>query len=183
VIFKTLSIVCVILASFVLCSTAAGQDVKYWSLAGTDFSTYKTYKWEHAEKATYDGLVEQIVRRTVDAELAKKGLSRTESDEADLYIVYQLATSEDMTWSSFTAGTAWYGGVSGFPGSIGATTNSSYVIRRGQLNIDMYDVKQKTRVWEVEATKTLKDKFVLEKMEGNIQKVITKIFKKYPPGK
>ena len=182
--FNMLSVIGLVLLSIWLTSTATAQDVEYSSVPGTNFAAYKTYKWEKAEKAKYpDGLVDQFIRQSVEAELAKKGLSKTESDDADLYVVYQFANREDITWSTFTNEIAWQGGANSLAGFRGATTNSSYVIRRGHLTIDLYDVKQKRLVWEAEATKTIKDKVDPAKVEGNFQKAIAKIFKKYPANK
>lgn len=182
--FHTLFVPGLVLLSIWLTSTAVAQDVEYSSAPGTDFSVYKTYKWEKAETAKYpDGLVDQFIRRSVETELARKGLSKTDSDDADLYVVYQFANREDITWSTFTNEISWQGGANGLAGFRGATTNSTYVIRRGHLTIDLYDVEQKRLVWEAEATKAIKDKVDPAKVEGNFQKAIAKIFKKYPPNK
>ena len=37
----------------------------------------------------------------IDAELAKKGLLKTDSDYADLYIGYQTALSRQTTWKAY----------------------------------------------------------------------------------
>jgi hypothetical protein len=175
-------LILICLVGVVTCSTAAAQEVKYSFEPGIAFSGYKTYKWKNAENAKYpEGLIDIMVRRTADAELAKKGLTRTDNEDADLYVVYQLATMEDANWSAFTVQEAWHGGANSFASIGGATTTSAYIIRRGHLMIDIYDVKQKRRIWEVEATKSLKEKMDLTKVEGNFRKVMAKIFKKYPP--
>lgn len=176
---KTLSLLLFLLLGVTF---AAAQDVKYQSAPGTDFSSYKTYKWQQSEKpTTKGGPFDQMVMSAIDAELAKKGLSRTESEDADLYIVYHLNVWEDMNHSSFTTETVWLGGYSTFPGFNLSTTNSSYILRKGHLSIDLYDTKKKSEVWLAEATKTLEDKTDMQKAEKNLKKVMAKVFKKYPP--
>src|SRR5881227_2041132 len=62
------------------------QEIKYDSIPGTDFSKYKKYKWQRAEKANYsDASVDDMMTRAIDAELSAKGFVRTNGDDADLY--------------------------------------------------------------------------------------------------
>jgi hypothetical protein len=179
---KTISLAFAIFAGMTLFLAVTAQDVEYDFVAGTDFSSYKTYKWQRAENTRYpNDTIDQIFVRSVDEQLAKKGLSRTDSESADIYVIYQLAVFEDMAWSTFTTQTEWQGGANSLPGFRGATTNSSYMIRRGALIIDIYDVKQKKRVWQVQARKTLKKSRDPKKIEGNAKKAMAKIFSNYPP--
>jgi hypothetical protein len=82
--------------SFVVIFTIAAsqniraQDVRYNFDRDADFSKYKTYKWvdnPNAEKL--NELADRQFKAAVDAELAKKGLTKVDSDAADLYISYQ----------------------------------------------------------------------------------------------
>lgn len=179
---KTLSLAFALLIGAAICSPLAAQDVNYHFLRGNNFSAYKTYTWKRAEDAKYPAEADdQIMMRSIDAQLAKKGLTRTDSDAADLYITYQLAVLDDMAWSSFSHDITWQGGANSFGGFVGATTSSSYIIKRGYLIIDVYDVTKKERVWQAEASKVLHDYMKPDKREKNTQKAMAKIFKKYPP--
>lgn len=83
--------------SFLLFTTLAGrsalaQDVRYNFDRDADFTKYKTYKWVDIPKAEkLDDLGDRQFKAATDAELAKKGLTKTDSDSADLYIGYQAA--------------------------------------------------------------------------------------------
>jgi hypothetical protein len=171
-----------VLGLLLLILPAAAQDVKYY-IPGTDFSGYETYVWKRANDARYpDDVSDGILKRAIDTELAKKGLTKTDSDTADLYIIYQLAIVDGAEWSSFTTDITWQGGANSLAGFTGATTNSSEIIRVGWLIIDMYDVKQKKQVWEATAKKTLGSSTDPKKMEKNAAKAMAKIFKGYPSG-
>lgn len=122
--------------------------------------------------------------RNIDEQLKAKGLTRTESDDSDLYVIYQLAIEEDMKWSSFRTEIGWSStSVTGIYTMQGATTNSNYPVSIGSLFIDLYDVAQKRRVWQVHATKTVHPDNSMKKREKNARKAIAKIFQNYPPQK
>ena len=170
-----------LLAAFL--SVASAQKMDFDISPGTDFSKFKTYKWQRAKDTTYPSdEVDRLFVRAIDEQLRLKGLALTDSDDADLYVIYQLAIVDDMKWSSFTTDIGWHGNpVSGISSIPGATTNSSYPVSIGSLFIDLYDVSKKSRVWQVHATKTVEPDNSMEKKEKNIRKVLTKIFKYYPP--
>jgi hypothetical protein len=177
-----------ILLPLVICISgaisASAQKIEYSVASGIDFTRFKTYKWRRADKAAYPTTdVDDMFIRTIEAELAKKGLTRTESDEADLYATYQIAIFEDMEWSSFSSDIQWQGVPpgGGLPGFRGASTSSAEKIRKGSLIIDLYDVKRTKQVWQAYAVKTLADTKDPKKRENNARKVMEKIFKNYPP--
>src|SRR3982751_950081 len=106
-----------LLSLLTICAYA--QDVRYNFAADQDFSGYKSYKWVQIEKAErLNQLADQQFKSAVDAELAKKGLSKTDGDTADLFIAYQPSISQEKEFSSYNSdwgygggwGRGWYGG-------------------------------------------------------------------------
>ena len=96
-------------------SSAFAQDVRYNFAKETDFATLKTYKWVPIKSAQpLSDLVDGQIKAAVDAELATKGLKRTEADTADLFVGYQAAVSTEKQYTSFDTGygygPGWYGG-------------------------------------------------------------------------
>jgi len=165
-------------------SQAAGQDVKYDFVSGTDFSKYKTYKWQRAEKARYpEPTSDQILVRTIDEQLAEKGLTRSDGPSADLFVIYQAAVVEDAEWSHFTNDIQWQTGANSLPGFRGSTTNSVERIRKGWLMIDLYDAGEKKLIWQASATKSLGKSRDPRKMEKNARKAMAKVFANYPPSR
>jgi len=163
--------------------SSAAQNVKYDSVSGTDFSKYKTYKWQRDSKARYpEPTVDRILVSSIDEQLAAKGLTKTTSDTADLYVVYQILVTEDAALNSFTHHIEWQGGENVMAGFSGGTTTSVNVIRKGWMIIDLHDVSTKQNVWQATATKTLGKGKDPQKIKRNAQKAMGKIFRNYPPG-
>jgi hypothetical protein len=170
-----------VLLSVVISSFA--QNVKYDSAPGTDFSKYKTYKWQRDSKARYpEPVVDQILISSIDEQLAAKGLTKTTSDSADLYVVYQVVVMEDAALNSITHHIEWQGGENVMAGFSGGTTTSVNMIRKGWMIIDLHDVSLKQNVWQATATKTLGKGKDPKKIKRNAQKAMEKIFRNYPPG-
>jgi uncharacterized protein DUF4136 len=67
---------------------AYGQDVHYNYDRGTNFASYKTYQWVDLPGRVPDQLIDRDIKRSIDEQLAQKGLTKVEKD-ADLYVGYQ----------------------------------------------------------------------------------------------
>jgi len=164
------------------------QDVRYNYVQGTDFSKYKTYKWVRVPNAKYpDQILDGQIMQAIDSQLSIKGLTKTDSDSADLYVAYQFAINNQTQWNAYaTSGTGggWnWGRWSGWGGQLPmeTTTMASSTIRIGTLNLDFYDVAAKEQVWRGEATKTLKMSTDFQKKKANLEKAMAKLLKNYPP--
>ena len=178
----------IILAVMCVAGMAAAQDVRYNFDSKTDFSKFKTYKWvvlKDAQKV--DNLVDSQIKDTIDAELAKKGLSKIDADSADLYVGYQVAVGTEKQYTSFSSdwgyGPGWYGGGWYGGGGMGSstTTGSTTTIYNGQLALDMYNSQGHDLVWRGVATKSLDPKAKPDKRQKNLTKAVAKMLKNYPP--
>ena len=165
--------------------SALAQDVRYNFAAQTDFGKYKTYKWVQIKAAEQpDQLTDQQIRSAIDAELAKKGMTKTGGEDAQLLIAYQVSIGSEKQITMYDTGwrygpgwgTGWYG----YPGG-GITTGQTTTIAVGQLDLDMYDAAQKSLIWRGTATKTLDPKANPEKRQKNLEKGAAKLLKSYPP--
>lgn len=169
-------------------SSASAQDVKYNFMAGTDFSKYKTYKWVRVPKAQYPNqILDEQIMQSIDAQLALKGLSKTESDNPDLYVAYQAAVQQEQQWNSYSTdmGGGWgygrWGGWGGYGGGMSTTTTTSKTINIGTINLDIYDVAAKNQIWRGAASKTLGSGKDPKKVQKNLDKAMAKLLKNYPP--
>src|SRR5436190_18417476 len=181
----------IVMAAAVLllwCVSASAQDVKYNFLAGTDFSKYKTYKWVRVPNVQYPNqILDGQIMQSIDAQLALKGLSKTEGDNPDLYIAYQAAVSQEQQWNSYSTdmGSGWgygrWGGWGGYGGGMSSTTTTSSTINIGTINLDLYDVVTKNQIWRGAASKTLGSGKDPAKVNKNLNKAMAKMFKNYPP--
>jgi hypothetical protein len=164
------------------------QDVRYDFDKDQDFSKYKTYEWVPIKGADQpDDLTAKQITGAIDAVLAKKGLTKTDSDTADLYIGYQTAMGTEKQYTSYNTGwgygPGWGGGWYGYNGGMSTTTTygSTSTVYVGQLDLSMYDRTQKELVWRGVATKTLDPKAKPDKKQKNINKAAEKLLKNYPP--
>jgi hypothetical protein len=151
------------------------QDVKSNFMPGTDFSKYHTYKWINIEGASHPNqIVDAEIKQAVDAQLATKGLTKTDGDKADMYVGYQVAVDKQKQWNGYGmgGGVRWGGGM--------ATATSS-TIDVGTLVLDMYDPTTKQLVWTGSATKTMDPSSNQQKNEKNLSKAMEKLLKNYPP--
>jgi hypothetical protein len=167
-------------------SAAVAQDVRYDFDKDKDFSKYKTYKWVAIKGADQpDDLTSKKITSAIDAELATKGLTKSEADTADIYVGFQTALGQEKEFTSYNSGwgygPGWGGGWYG--GGMGSTTTygSTSTVYVGQLDVSFYDPAQKQLVWRGVATKTLDPKAKPEKKEKNVAKAVAKLLKNFPP--
>ena len=73
------------------CSVAYGQVITNY-LPGTDFSKYRTYKWVTiGPSGASDQILDAQIKQSIDSQLTAKGLTKVDSDKADLLVRYQVA--------------------------------------------------------------------------------------------
>jgi hypothetical protein len=183
---KRNGLVSILAVSLFMIGTARAQDVRYNFDKETDFSKFKTYKWvEMKEAAKVDDIMDKNIKSAIDAELATKGLTKVDTDDANLYIGYQGGVGQEKQFTSYSSGwgyghgwgSGWYGGG---PSST-MTTGSTSTIYVGQLALDMYDSANKDLVWRGIASKTLDAKAKPDKQQKNLAKAVKKLLKNYPP--
>ncbi|MGB7439187.1 MAG: DUF4136 domain-containing protein [Candidatus Acidiferrum sp.] len=157
------------------CTLTPAQDVTTNSMPGIDFSKYHTYKWVTVQGATYPNqIVDAQIKQSIDNQLSAKGLTKTDSEKADLYIGYQVSVDQERQWNAYGmgGGLRWGGGM--------ASAQSS-TIGIGTLVLDMYDPTTKQLVWTGRATKTLDPGANQQKKQKNLDKAMQKLLKNYPP--
>jgi len=165
--------------------TALAQDVRYNFDNTANFAGFKTYKWVAIKGAQQmSDLVDKQIKAAMDAELAKKGLTKTDADTADLFVGYQAAVGQEKEYTSFDTGygygPGWYGR-GWYGGGGGMTTGTTSTIYVGQLALDMYTPQPKALVWRGVASKTIDPEAKPEKQQKNLAKACEKMLKNYPP--
>ena len=169
-----------------LTGMARAQDVRYNFDKSADFSKFKTYKWVPIKDAQkVDDITDKQIKDAVDSVLATKGLEKTTSDDADLYIGYQAAIGQEKQYTSFNSGwgygPGWGGGWYGGGMNSSMTTGTTSTIYTGQLALDMYSREGHDLVWRGVASKTIDTKAKPDKRQKNLNKAATKMLKNYPP--
>jgi Domain of unknown function (DUF4136) len=163
----------------VMAFCAYGQDVHYNYDRGTNFASYKTYQWVDLPGRVPDELIDRDIRRSIDEQLAQKGLTKVEKD-ADLYIGYQTVIDMEKGINLSAWGTR--GGPGGWGGlDSGTVTGQTSTIPVGMLLVDLYDPAKKQLIWRGDATKSIDLRKDPDKNYKNLQKAMAKLFKNYPP--
>ena len=158
---------------------AAAQEVTYNFDRDTDFSKFLSYKWVDIKSVQQvDYLTKRQIAIVIDAELAKKGLFKTESDYADLYIGYQTALSRQTLWMAYRDG---WGYGPGWGGGLASLADAS--IHAGQLDLDIYLAREKKLVWRGAVTKAFDLSLTLDTSETKIQESVEKLLQSYPPNR
>jgi hypothetical protein len=157
------------------------QDVNYNFDQQTDFSKYKTYKWVTAKgEEQLDELNDKMVISAIEKQLAVKGLTKTDGENADLYVRYQFALSQEKQMTTFDTGYAMGPGWRGYSGT-GMSTSTTSTIQIGSIAVDMYDPAKKQLIWRGIASKQIDPKAKPDKRTKNLDKGMAKLFKNYPP--
>jgi Domain of unknown function (DUF4136) len=174
----------VVLRTAVLALVATGalaQDVNFTAMPGTDFTKYKTYRWvQQSPPPLDDDILDAEIIRSVDAQLAAKGLSKTDGDTADLYVRYETALARETQWNAHAIGDG--PGWGGLPwGGGGFGTASSSPIHIGLLVVDIYDVAAKRLVWRGTAHKALSPTAKPAQRTKDLTKAVAKMLANYPP--
>jgi hypothetical protein len=154
--------------------TARAQDVRSNYMPGTDFSKYHNYKWVMVEGSEQPNqIVDAQIKQAVDSQLSTKGLTKVDSDQANLFVAYQIAVNQEKQWNAYGMGGIRFGG------GMGTATQSTISI--GTLVLDMYDPATKQLVWTGSATKTMDPSSNQEKNQKNLDKSMQKLLKNFPP--
>jgi hypothetical protein len=173
--YTTSSQALMLLFPVLACSLMVAQDVTTNSMPGVNFSKYHTYKWVPVEGAVQPNqIVDAQIKSSIDSQLATKGLTKTDGDNADLDMAYQVAIDQEKQWNAYGTG----GGLR-WGGGMGTATQST--ISTGTLVLDMYDPATKQLVWQGRASKTLDPGANQQKKQKNLDKAMAKLLKNYPP--
>ena len=156
------------------CGLTLAQDVTTNSMPGADFNKYHTYKWVPIDGAVQPNqIVDAQIKQSVDAQLAGKGLTRTDGEKADLLIGYQVSISQSKEWNAYSTGGLRWGG--------GMASAQQSTISTGTLVLDMYDPAGKQLVWTGRVSKTLDPSANQGKKQKNLDKAMQKLLKNFPP--
>jgi hypothetical protein len=160
--------------------SSCGSSVRVYSDydKNVDFSKYKTYAFHKAgiDKAEISEMDKKRILRAIDAELSKKGMSKSENP--DLLVNIMTKERERVDVNQFNAGWGYGWGYGWNPYLWGGRT---YVTSstEGTLYIDLIDAQKKELIWEGEGVGYLTE--IRTKKESQINEYVAKILALYPP--
>jgi Domain of unknown function (DUF4136) len=197
------------LALFFMVACALGQDIHYNYDRGANFPSYRTYQWVDLQRGPGgppkaevpaglpnlpvgpppmsgsnvpdDQLLDQDIKRAVDAQLAEKGLAKVDKG-GDLLVDYQAHVREEKSINLLGSGTnGWWGGGPFWGSGFNSVQGQTSTIPIGTLVVGLYDPARKQLIWRGDVSKTVDLKKDPNKNYGNLQKATVKLFKNYPP--
>lgn len=173
-------IVLVVFFCMVLTRTAAqGESTDF--ARGVSFSQYKTYKWVHVKSAQeLDELTAEQLVGTLEVALEKKGLTKSKSEAADLYVGYQITDAKDTHWNPYPIGSSYDSGAGNASANGGAAPT---VVHTGELTLLLYDGGSKQLVWRSSIYNAIDAGAKPEKKQKHMDAAVEKLLKDYPPPK
>ncbi|MGE0815337.1 MAG: DUF4136 domain-containing protein [Vicinamibacterales bacterium] len=166
----------VAVVGLLLGTAASAQSISFDFDRSVSFGGFRTYAWASGTNVP-DALVHQRIVNAVDAQLARKGLSRVDAGaRPDVLVAYHATFDKDLQISGF--GSGWGGYRFGGYRNMSARAEEILV---GTMIVDLVDPGTKTIVWRGTATKDIDVNAKPEKRDKNINKTAEKLFKHYPP--
>lgn len=167
----------------VACSSA---KVRYDFDKEADFASLQTYHWitkpDTAEniapaKKRRRKFLDQEIKKAVDNDLATKGY-RLDAADPDFLVISHIDVKDKLNltdWGYNYSGDWSYWGLSGQDVDV-----QQY--REGVLVIDVVDAASKELIWRGVAQKALPEEMPSpEEMGKNINKIVIKVLKEFPP--
>ncbi len=149
-----------------------GQKVSVDFDKTANFASFKTYAWTTGTPAVNPLMHKRIVDG-IESRLAAKGLQKVDATaNPDLIVLYIAAVGTQIEFNTMAMGGTfrWRGG---------SATTTMDKVPIGTLSVDLGDAKTRDLLWMARGSDTLSDN--PEKVEKTINKVLDKMFKKYPP--
>jgi hypothetical protein len=153
-------------------ATTATASIKRDYDPETDFLAYKTWSFGDGTEAPND-LVQGRIEKAIETQLAAKGLTR-DDNSPDLRVVTHAKVGSQTVISGSSFGYGWRGGY-------GSTMTTVDQVPIGTLVVDLVDAQDNELVWRSSGDSLLSS--TPEKSQKKINKIVKKMFKKYPPNK
>ncbi|TGD56901.1 DUF4136 domain-containing protein [Flavobacterium humi] len=173
---KAIKIITVVLAFIVTSCSTVRVNSDYDKTV--NFSQYKTYAFHKngIDKAEISDLDKKRILKSIDAQLAAKGM--TKSETPDLLVNIFTKERERIDVNQFNAGWGYGWGYGWNPYLWGGRTYVSSSTE-GTLYIDLIDAKNKELIWEGMGTGYLTQD--THKKDERINEFVTKIIAEFPP--
>ena len=149
------------------------QKVSYDWDKDVDFSHYRTYKWaEVAGGQASDASTQKQIVGAINVQLQAKNLELTASDDADLYVTYQVVTEQNGQAASFNPDGEWR------PGLGAGSKPQAGTMAKGTLLVNLYDHKMKKLIWRGTVAGASDNR---QDVNFKVSKGLSKLFTYYPP--
>lgn len=165
--------------SLTACGGGLRANTDYDPASGPAMTAYRTWSWLPATAHTGDRLTAAGIRGAIDNQLAAKGFTKVEGDDADFRVSYILA---DEGMVEYNVVNPWYGYGAWYGARMGVgSSRSSTVWDEGTLAIDIVDGKKGELVYrtvgQAEITTDLSPADRIER----VNKAVIALLESFPP--
>jgi hypothetical protein len=143
-----------------------------------DFTKYKTYSWG-TNTSSGNAAADTRIIETIDRSLATAGWKKVEPGQGEVVVAAHATVRQDTNVDAFYTGWGPGWGWTGTNVGAGVGTVVQQKLRVGTLVVDMFDAAHKSLIWRATAEGALSTK--PEENLVKIEKVVTRMFKKFPP--
>lgn len=151
--------------------------VEYDYEKNVDFTTFKSYQYDIPEGSGLSEFDEQRFMRYTDSLLQTKGYVLSETP--DLWMV--IRADEYETQSRNTLGV----GLGGGGGNVGVGVSGGIPIGGAEthqvIEVTLIKTSDNQTIWEATSDSDIKQKAKPAQRDAHFQKLVSKIFEKYPP--
>lgn len=144
-----------------------------------DLWKYKSFDWgqkvnieEGKNPLLYNELNDKRIKAAVQQQLSKRGYKHT-AESPDLIMHYHIIVKDQSAVVTEPFGYSY--------GPYWSRMNTNvYMYKEGTLILDLMDSKTNNLIWRGWAVTDVKDSYSPKEIEEIIQKVVSKIFRKFP---
>jgi hypothetical protein len=170
---------------------AGGIKITVQKAKEYQYENRRTWAWHPEESASVKvlqavgdpekikGLMDPMIRPTVEQELAKRGFTQAPSDKADFHVCYYLLIgpkySSQYQGQFLPAVPEW-----GIPDFVQSTT-ALKVIEQGSLVVDVISTELKAVIWRGVAATEIDGRISQAERQERITKGVSGMLKDFPP--
>jgi hypothetical protein len=153
--------------------------------ARVDFARYRTFAWQPGvqpltgEPRVDDPFLHERIERAVEDELARKGFTRVQAEDADMLLVYRLALREDFERGAIDNPGAL--GPSWAPGAQSQLFGRTY--KRGSMVLDVVDPARRAIVWRGSVEREVSFYADPDQQVPAVREAVRALFSEFPPPK
>lgn len=151
-----------------------------------DFQSLSRYGWlpdprpKTGDPRLDSSLLDQRVRRAVDAQLAARGYPEVSADEADFLVTYHAALESkldvDTIYRTYGYGYGWGRGYG--PAEVDTVVRQ---YEQGTLLLDFVDPKTRKLIWRGSASAEITPDSTPEKRQERINEAVARMLERFPP--
>ena len=147
--------------------------------SGTVFGNYGSWAFAPQGSEGFTSLDDSRIEKAVERELDRKAMRKTDADEADLFVTWEIVEEERLERTGLGLGFGFGSGNFGWGLSSAPPVRE---IQEGKLVVELVDSETDRVVWRAASRRYLNENQSSESRRELIDEIVADMFEKYPPG-